>query len=104
MAVLSTCADRAEAERIAKALVEERLAACVNIVPGLQSVYRWQGNIEVSEEILLLIKTTAERASALRDRLLALHSYDTPEVLILPIRGGSDAYLRWVQEEVPPAT
>lgn len=98
--VLCTCGSESDALRIANALVEDRLAACVNILPGLQSVYRWQNNIETAQEVLLLIKTTAGRFPALRERILDLHPYDTPEILTLPVADGSDKYLAWIREQV----
>lgn len=96
----STCPDRDSAGRIAEALVRERLAACVNIVPGLQSVYRWQGAIERSDETLLLAKTTREGVAALSARLAELHPYELPEVVAVEVAGGLSAYLDWVAEQV----
>lgn len=93
---LSTCPDAEIAARIARTLVEERLAACVNRIPGIASTYRWQGAIHDEAEILLLIKTTRERFPALRERLLALHPYTTPELIALDIQDGSAAYLDWI--------
>jgi periplasmic divalent cation tolerance protein len=95
-----TCPDRASAERVAGALVEERLAACVNIVPGLQSVYRWQGAIERGDELLLLVKTTHAQLPALSARVAALHPYELPEVVAVEVAGGLSAYLDWVAEQV----
>lgn len=88
-----------EAGRIARSVVEEGLAACVNLLPGVRSVYRWEGRVEEAEETTLLIKTTAERAPALRARLCALHPYDTPEILALPVDEASSdpRYLDWVR-------
>jgi periplasmic divalent cation tolerance protein len=77
--------------------VEERLAACATIVPAVESIYRWEGKIESAGETLLLLKTAAERLDALRSRLLALHSYETPEFLVLPVESGSEAYLAWMR-------
>lgn len=98
--VFCTCDTAEEADRVANALVHERLAACVNVLPGLQSVYRWQGAVERAREILLLIKTTPARFSALRDRIQAIHSYDTPEIVAIPIADGSERYLAWLLEQV----
>ncbi len=98
--VFCTCEDRAEARRIATHLVEERLAACVNIIGGVQSVYRWEGNVSEAEEVQLLIKTTRERYPAFQKRITELHSYDTPEILAIPIAEGSEKYLRWLREQV----
>jgi periplasmic divalent cation tolerance protein len=98
--VFCTCPDEAVAERIATALVEERLAACVNRLPGLASTYHWQGKICNGREVLLLIKTTGERFDALRERILALHPYDVPEVIALAASAGSAAYLDWIESSV----
>ena len=97
--VLATAPDVETAGRIARALVEERLAACVNVVPGLRSIYRWEGAVEEAAEVLLVAKTRAERAAALAARVRALHPYELPEVLELPAVGGSEAYLAWVRRE-----
>ena len=98
--VFCSCADEQAALRLAKALVEERLAACVNVLPRAQSVYRWEGEIKLESEYLLLIKTTEERFSSLRDRITEMHSYEVPEVLAIPVWGGSDKYLAWIQASV----
>ena len=97
--VLMTAPDAACAERLARALVEERLAACVNVVPGVRSFYRWQGAVEDAAELLLVAKTRADRAEALAARVKELHPYELPEVLTLPAAGGSAAYLDWVRTE-----
>ena len=81
---------------LASALVEERLAACVNVLPEMDSIYRWQDSVERDAERQIIIKTTAERVPELRARLLALHSYELPEFLVLPVVDGSDDYLAWV--------
>jgi periplasmic divalent cation tolerance protein len=98
--VFCTCADEQEALRLAKVLVERRLAACVNILPRLQSVYRWEGDVKLESEYLLLMKTTEDRFPALRDDITELHSYEVPEVLAVPVWGGSDKYLAWIRESV----
>jgi periplasmic divalent cation tolerance protein len=98
--VLSAVGTREEAERIAQALVDERLAACVNVVPGVVSVYRWKGSVQRDDELLLVIKTQAEAVEALRARLIALHSYELPEVVVLAIAGGHPPYLDWIAEGV----
>ena len=100
---LSTCPDRETAERIADALVEARLAACVNIVSGVASVYRWQGGIERDDELLLVIKTMHDRLEALRARLLELHPHELPELLAVEAAYGLPAYLDWVRAETRPA-
>lgn len=93
-----TCPDADSAQRIAEALVAERLAACVNRLPGIASTYRWQGEVTTDSEQLLLIKTTDARFEALRTRLLALHPYDLPELIAVPIEHAHAAYLEWVRE------
>jgi periplasmic divalent cation tolerance protein len=100
--VLMTAPDAGCAETIARALVEERLAACVNLVPGVRSVYRWEGAVQDDAEVLLVAKTTADRLEALGRRVRAMHPYALPEVLALPASGGSEAYLAWVREETRP--
>ena len=101
--VLSTVARREDAERVASALVGEGLAACVNVVPGLVSTYRWKGEVARDEELLLLIKTTGERYPALAERLRALHPYEVPEMVALPIAEGHRPYLEWLASSVQPA-
>ncbi|MBS0200043.1 MAG: divalent-cation tolerance protein CutA [Proteobacteria bacterium] len=96
---LSTCPDAASADRIATALVEERLAACVNVLPGLHSTYRWEGQVRRDDEILLIIKTTTDRFDALRERLPALHPYELPELIAVEAAGGLPAYLDWIATE-----
>ena len=100
--VLSTVGTAEDASRIARALVERRLAACVNVVPGVRSVYRWQGRVEEDDERLLVIKTRRERFEALREALLALHPYELPEAIVLPIEAGHAPYLAWLDESVAP--
>lgn len=96
LVTLCTCPDDETAERIATALVSERLAACVNRIPGLTSVYLWQGRVERDRETLLLIKTTDARFAALASRLRELHPYDLPEILAVPVAKGLPEYLQWV--------
>lgn len=91
-----------EATRIGRALVEARLAACVNILPGMRSIYRWQGAIETAEEAVLIAKTRAPLVTPLVARVQELHSYDMPCAVSLPILDGSPAYLRWLAEETVP--
>jgi|ERR1700683_81954 periplasmic divalent cation tolerance protein len=98
--VLSTAGSREEAERIAHALVEGRLAACVNLIPGLTSIYRWQGAVESAEEILLLIKTRAESVDRVESLVRTLHSYDVPEFLVLGPEAASKPYLEWLLQSV----
>ena len=97
---LSTVGTAEDAERIARALVERRLAACVNVVPGVVSVYRWKGAVERDEERLLVIKTRAERLEALRQALVEIHPYEVPELVALPIEAGHAPYLAWLDESV----
>ena len=94
--VLSTCPEVSAAESLGRALVEESLAACVNVVPGLRSIYRWNDTVQADAEALMIIKTTAARFAALRERLVALHPYEVPEVVALPVADGHHAYLEWV--------
>jgi periplasmic divalent cation tolerance protein len=99
--VLVTCSSAPEARRIARAVVEKRLAACVNIIPGaVTSIYRWKGNIESSRESLLLIKTSRNRLAKLQATVEKLHSYSVPEFIAVPIANGSPAYLSWIEESL----
>ena len=95
--VLTTTSSPEEADRLAHVLVEERLAACATLIPAVQSIYRWQGQVESSTETLLLLKTGLDQLPALEARLHELHSYDTPEFLVLPVESGSAPYLDWLQ-------
>ena len=96
--ILTTMPDDARTDEVARALVDERLAACVNVHAPMTSCYRWKGAIEREPERQLVIKTTRDRVAALETRLRALHPYELPEFLVLPVESGSDAYLRWVSE------
>jgi periplasmic divalent cation tolerance protein len=98
--VLSTCESSDEATKIARHLVEKRVAACVNIVPGARSIYRWKGAIEEAGEFVLLIKTRRDLFPHLRAELEKIHSYEVPEAIALPIVDGSEAYLGWLDREV----
>jgi periplasmic divalent cation tolerance protein len=101
--VLVTCGSRAEAQRIARAIVTQRLAACANICEApVQSVYRWKGKVEKSREFLLLIKSSRRRLTELEAEVRRLHSYEVPEFIALPITEGSQSYLRWLGESVAP--
>jgi periplasmic divalent cation tolerance protein len=97
---LSTVATASDAERIARALVERGLAACVNVVPGVVSIYRWQGAVHKEQELLLVIKTRAEALEPLRAALVSLHPYEVPELVAWPIATGHEPYLRWIDESV----
>lgn len=96
--VLSTFPADRDPLTLARTLVDERLAACVNVLPAMQSVYRWEGRVDQAAEYQLIMKTTTDRVEALERRLTELHPYDVPELLVLPVSGGSAAYLRWVQD------
>jgi periplasmic divalent cation tolerance protein len=96
--VYCTCPDRIVAGKLAAALVERGLAACVNILPGVESVYRWQGKIERDDEILLLIKSDTAHFSALEDTISNLHPYEVPEILAVPVEAGHQPYLEWIDQ------
>ncbi len=98
--VLTTCGSMEEGRSIAHTLVERQLAACVNIAPLIESVYRWQGEVETSSECLLVIKTTLEAFDRVREALSELHSYELPECIEIAIEDGSAAYLEWIGESV----
>ncbi len=100
LVALTTVGTAEDAERIARALVEQRLAACVNVVPGVVSVYRWKGAVERDDEWLLVMKTSSQRLEQLREALLALHPYELPELVVLPIVGGHAPYLAWLDDSV----
>lgn len=100
LVVLVNCPDRAHAEKLARALVEERLAACVNLLGGVRSIYRWQGAVEEAEEVACLIKTTRDRFEALRARVVELHPYEVPEVIALEVALGHAPYLEWLAAAV----
>ncbi|MGA8213918.1 MAG: divalent-cation tolerance protein CutA [Candidatus Sulfotelmatobacter sp.] len=98
--ILTTTASQEEAGKIARHLVERRLAACVNVVPQVASIYRWQGKIEEALEWLLIVKTTAAAFGQVRQAIAELHSYELPECICLPIEDGSPTYLQWIAESV----
>lgn len=99
LVVLVTAPSAEQAAALARALVEERLAACGNVVPGVTSIYRWEGRVHEDAEALLVLKTTRARFEALRDRVLALHPYQVPEVIALAVEAGSAPYLAWIGAE-----
>jgi periplasmic divalent cation tolerance protein len=99
MFVYATAADAAEAERIGRAIVSERLAACANVLPGMRSIYWWQGKMEEAAEAVLILKTTRERVAALVARVRALHSYDCPCIEALEVADGNPEFLAWVERE-----
>ena len=96
--VISTFADAEEARRIARTVVEEQLAACANIFPQIESIYRWKGNVETAAEALVLMKTTIGRYQALEERVKSLHSYEVPEIVCFRVSDGLPAYLDWVTQ------
>ncbi len=98
-AVLTTVPDEGVAETLARTLVEEGLAACVNVIPGMRSIYRWEGALQDDSEVMLVIKSQQKRSQALAARIKDLHPYELPEVLVLPVCGGSPAYLDWIVTE-----
>ena len=98
--VLSTCSSLEEARTIGCALVERHLAACVNIVPQVESIYRWKGELETATEFLLVIKTSSEAFDRLRDALRELHSYEVPECIEIAVTNGNAAYLQWIDESL----
>jgi periplasmic divalent cation tolerance protein len=96
--ILVTCGSMAEARKIGRAVVEKKRAACANIVPGVESIYRWKGKMERTREVLLLIKTSAAHLRELEREVKRQHTYDVPEFIALPIVAGSKEYLRWIGE------
>ncbi len=100
LVVLVTAPSEAMALELGQRLVDDRLAACVSVVPGVTSIFMWEGKLEQASEALLVIKTRAERYPALQQRVLELHPYSVPEVLALAVEAGAPAYLRWVQDSV----
>ena len=100
--VMSTCSNREEGERLARLLVEQRLAACVNVLPGVRSFYRWNGAVEAADECLLLVKSSRGLFAELRLALGAAHSYELPEVLAIPVLDGAANYLSWLSENLRP--
>jgi periplasmic divalent cation tolerance protein len=98
--VLSTCGSAQEAANVARALVERRLAACVNIVAGVRSIYRWKGAVEEADEWLLVIKSSRALLERLEEELRKVHSYETPEIVALEIVAGSEGYLEWMDAEL----
>jgi periplasmic divalent cation tolerance protein len=98
--VLTTCESQDQAEQLARRLIEDRLAACVNILPGARSIYRWKDKIEDAAEFVLVIKSRRDVFDKLRAAIARLHSYEIPEVIALPVVDGSDAYLKWLDREL----
>ena len=104
LVVLVTCPTRRHATRVARAVIAKRVAACVNILPGLESVFWWAGKVDSARETLLLIKTTASCFGLLRDTVLSLHPYELPEIVALPIKKAHSPYLQWIYDSVTPAS
>jgi periplasmic divalent cation tolerance protein len=104
VAVLTTAPSAEVADRIGTALVEEKLAACANLVPGVSSVFRWKGEVQRETEVLVILKTTAARLGELHRRLVDLHPYEVPEMLAFDVREGHPPYLAWVRAEVEAAS
>jgi len=100
--VFMTVPDPEVGARLVRLVVEEQLAACGNLIPGVRSIYRWKGEVCDDAEVLVILKTTTARIDLLRDRLVALHPYDCPEVVAVPVTGGHSAYLDWVTAETTP--
>lgn len=98
--VLTTASSLEESKKIARELVKRRLAACINIIPKIESVYRWEGKVEEAQEFLLLIKTTESAFARVREAIQQFHSYEVPECIALSIEEGSLAYLKWIDESV----
>jgi periplasmic divalent cation tolerance protein len=96
--VLVTCGSIGEARKIGRSVVEKKLAACANIVPGLESIYRWKGKVERAREVLVLMKTTATRLAKLEREVKRVHSYEVPEFIALPLTAGSRDYLTWIEQ------
>lgn len=95
---LSTFPDAETARKISNQLIEEKLAACANILPAIESIYRWKGKIETGNEVIVFFKTSEERQSAFQQKLRSLHPYEVPEIVFIPVVGGLPEYLRWVTE------
>lgn len=98
--VLTTAATVDEARRLGRVLVEEKLAACATVIPQVESIYHWHGQVEMSGEAMLLLKTETDKLGELQARLMALHTYDTPEFLVLPVEAGSAEYLDWLHRSI----
>lgn len=101
--ILSTCESEADARRIATHLVERRLAACVNIMPGATSVYRWKGSIETAQECILVIKSRRDLIGTIEEEFRSIHPYEVPELIALPVTGGATSYLHWLSSELEDA-
>ncbi len=100
LVVLVTAPSADQAAELGRTLVSERLAACANVLPGIRSIYRWEGKVQDEPEALMVLKTTRARFEALRDRVLALHPYEVPEVLAIGVEAGNQRYLQWIAASV----
>jgi len=99
LVILVTAVNQKEARRIGKGMVDAKLAACANIIPGIQSIYRWKGKVVKAQEVLIILKSTRPRYRALEKAIKAMHTYETPEIIALPVKEGLDRYIRWVRSE-----
>ena len=99
LVILVTAVNQKEARRIGKGMVDAKLAACANIIPGIQSIYRWKGKVVKAQEVLIILKSTRPRYRALEKAIKAMHSYETPEIIALPVKDGLDRYIGWVRNE-----
>lgn len=99
LVILVTAVNQKEARRIGKGMVDAKLAACANIIPGIQSIYRWKGKVVKAQEVLIILKSTRPRYRALEKAIKAMHSYETPEIIALPVKEGLDRYIGWVRSE-----
>lgn len=102
LVVFTTWPDAEKARAAARVLVEEKLAACANLLPGVESIYRWEGKVETSAEVMAVLKTTIARYQMLEARILALHPYEVPEIVVLRVSDGLPSYLRWVESSCLP--
>ena len=99
LVILVTAINQEEAIRIGEGMVNAKLAACANIIPGIQSIYRWEGKVVKTQEVLLILKSTKPRYRALEKAIKAMHTYETPEIIALPVKEGLDQYIGWVRSE-----
>jgi len=99
LVILVTAVNQEEARKIGKGMVNAKLAACANIVPGIQSIYRWKGKVVKAQEVLIILKSTRPRYRALEKAIKAMHTYETPEIIALPVKEGLDRYIGWVRSE-----
>jgi len=99
LVILVTAVNQEEARKIGKGMVNAKLAACANIIPGIQSIYRWKGKVVKAQEVLIILKSTRPRYHALEKAIKAMHSYETPEIIALPVKEGLDQYIGWVRSE-----